>query len=81
MCEYCENCKTGNDYNPMIEKVFSLGIVGELFCDVVLTSFPDDEAALSLQYSTNSGSYDHGGLSRIKINYCPICGEKLGGVE
>lgn len=69
MCKYCENVRTGDDYCPIISTELPFGILGDIWFDVVLVGNMQKDPAISLQYQD--------GEERVKIKYCPMCGEKL----
>lgn len=78
MCQYCKYAKTGDDYKPIVGRAISLGIAGEMACDAVIVPVivPGDKGAeLAIQYTMLQGNAN--GEVRVKINYCPMCGEKL----
>ena len=69
MCKYCENIKTGNDYCPILSRELPFGILGNVWFDIVLIGDVCHNPFISLQYQE--------GEERVKIKYCPMCGEKL----
>ena len=80
MCEYCKNVRTGDDYNPMISEFIPMGYFGRLLCDVVMAK-KDGMPVISLQYGNTYMPDACGKEVSVKVNYCPMCGEKLGEVS
>lgn len=70
MCKYCKNVKTGNDYKPLLITALNCGMLGRIDIDIYLSY----ESKLTINVdSSNSGLMSE----QTKINYCPMCGERL----
>ena len=76
MCEFCKNVKTGDDFNPILDKDFNCGILGKI--NVCIDLSYEHEMRIGIFTISKSG-YDSTevGYTKKKIKYCPMCGERL----
>lgn len=82
MCKYCQNIKTGDDYQSLLEIPINIQI-GSF-------KLPDDNAySNSVEISIDPGELSVwawlGGecqhVDSIPISYCPVCGQLLKELE
>ena len=78
-CRYCRNFDTGDDYDPFIESEADLGFLGRMSIGAYIA--PKDfrsAPGIALYYSLVTGdAYE---VFKV-INYCPMCGRRLGKEE
>jgi hypothetical protein len=75
MCKYCENVKTGDNYEPLLSKDVNLGFAGKFFSNVYMGKNSKNKPSLEMEIGMyNLDTYRS---EEITINYCPICGCKL----
>ena len=66
----CKHCGSEDGLSFLITKMVDVGVLGEMEIDIAI----DGEKG-SLFLFAGSGE------TEFKINYCPMCGRKLGGEE
>ena len=76
MCKYCKNVTTGNDYNPIVSTEFDFGFIGKLSVDAVILG---NNGGARIGISACMDQADSNMEKTVKMNFCPICGQKFGG--
>ena len=71
MCEYCKSVFTGNDYADLISMPITIQVGDQAlqFCE--LSVGIESDASMNLCLCPE----DFG--EKLKINYCPMCGQDL----
>lgn len=74
MCEFCKKLEE-QEKATLASDGASIGILGSINTELEISKF-DDEYFLGAysDFDCNDGCFGH----CIKINFCPICGRKLG---
>lgn len=83
MCEYCKTKEKDFRCERITEESVSLGAAGSLDVEVALGDerfFETEEAVTqNLHIALFIGEQDEPALEKfVKINFCPMCGRKLG---
>ena len=77
MCEYCKNATTGNNYNPIVSIEFDFGFIGKMTVDTVILGDKFGNARIGIAACMDQA--DSNMEETVKMNFCPICGQKFGG--
>ena len=89
MCEFCEGAITGDNFKELTHK--DIDINGKAFAfiwsgidtDIVNATIDDNkkvkvaEPVLTVCLDTHDGPAEGIAKSKIRIHYCPMCGQKL----
>ena len=71
MCKYCENVKTGDNFEPLINLNLNFGMIGKPQMYIYLA--PESKLKVDLLFPDENNDK----AKSIKIKYCPMCGERL----